>query len=194
MKLEANPVYIDYELALKDSRSISLDQLKRAYDYYGKVGGTIIYRQKGDISPFLAGTLLSDRFEIATRIVTRDGKAYPVKPSKIGPHFYQVSFVETFRGYEEAGIAKSSYELIAKSTPLVSDHEQYLGGRVLWNSLAKSSKINVYVFDGNHSDYVRDLHGNLIKYNGSNINPNEIWGSSITYSKILLVGTARNLT
>jgi hypothetical protein len=130
----------------------------------------------------------SDRFDLVLDISTRRA-AYPVGPTQL-ENYQQVTMVRVADGMNFAGIAKQTYNEIAKRVDLVSDHEQYLGGKAIWDSLARESDVNVYVFDGD--DYVRE-DGKPLKYNGQNVSSDKIWGQAPEHKRVLLVATAKEL-
>jgi hypothetical protein len=64
---------------------------------------------------------------------------------------------------------------------LVSDHTQFVGGRKLWEKLAKftsSNKYAVYVLD--NGSPVLDDQGEPLAYNGSNLSDEKIWKPETT--------------
>jgi hypothetical protein len=101
--------------------------------------------------------------------------SYPVEPTNLSKNYHQVAWVNVAKGQEQQGYTKAVYNLIAQKTDLVSDHKQYGLAKDLWKSLAKSPNIGVYVFE--KDDYIRDSDGNVVKYNGLNIDDETIWGN-----------------
>jgi hypothetical protein len=185
--LNEMPRLRDEELLLGLDNNISHDQLNRAYSYIGSIRhNTIKIYEKTDSSGFIAGVDIDHLFTIFLDIKTRK-KSYPVLPTGLRD-YQQVSMVLIGDQFAERGYAREVYEFLATKFDLVSDHEQYLGAKRLWKSLAKSGKINIYVFDGEINDYVSDKHG-VIVYNGENINDRLIWGDTIEHSMRLLVAS-----
>jgi hypothetical protein len=183
--------YLNHEeLPYKAISSISVNRLKQMYTKIGEVkAGVDVYQhQNGSV---IAGKIVADDFILAVSVSTR-GQPYPIEPTLID-NVLQVSMVNVVKGEEDKGLTKSVYNVIGSLVDLVSDHEQYLGAKGLWKSLARSSDVNVYVFDGNKKDYVRNKNGQIVKYNGNNISDTTIWGSEIEFKTILLVATKKDL-
>lgn len=183
------PYLHDEELGYKVLAHISNSALTRAYTHFVKIGDIDIYSNIH--GGFIAGYKREDSLSMVVSISTRYD-AYPVVPTQLGK-YQQISMVNVSSLYAERGNTKLVYTAIANKLDLVSDNEQYLGAQGLWKSLARSSDINVYVFDGRIKDYVRDSSGKIIKYNGKNIDDKEIWGSKDSYRAVLLVGTTKEL-
>jgi hypothetical protein len=181
------------ELPYKALSAISVDRLGLSYSKIGEIddgGGLEVYQHKSN-KGIAAGKILEKEFYFAVSITTRE-TIYPAEPTQLD-EMLQVAMVNVSKGQEENGITKKVYEIAAQAINLVSDHEQYLGAKGLWKSLARSSDVNVYVFDGNVKDYIRGVDGKIVKYNGRNISDHDIWGQTIQYKSVLLVATTRGL-
>ena len=184
-----SPYLNDEELPYTVLAKISKSQLKRAYSEVGQINDIVLFAHKD--TGFIAGFMVGDHLSTIVRISCRE-KGYPKEPHQL-ENYQQVSMVNVSKEFAERGYTKEIYNLIAKTIDLVSDHEQFLGAKGLWKSLARDSDINVYVFNGNLNDYVRDEFGKIIKYNSSNLKDKMIWGSTFEHKSILLVATKRNL-
>jgi hypothetical protein len=178
------------ELPYKALSAISVKRLHHSYQKIGEIGeGIDVYQHSN--GGVIAGQVLQGDLYLLVAISVRK-RVYPVEPTGLDDTL-QVSMVHVAKGEEEQGLTKKVYAVLASLFDLVSDHEQYLGAQGLWKSLARSSGVNVYVFDGNQKDYVRDASGKALKYNGANIPDDKIWGSKVTQKLILLVGTTKEL-
>lgn len=182
----------DEELALVDSQpSISNAALKRSYELIGNLGSSQshieVYKKKNNFG-FIAGVKDGDSFTYFLDIKTRH-HSYPVRPSNLLIPNFQVSFVNISEDYAEQTYTKSVYKFLISKYDIVSDHEQYLGGKRLWQSISSQSDVFIYVFDGNTDDYIRDDSGQIVRYQHDSINEKNIWGNSIDFSKILLVAS-----
>lgn len=194
LNIEESPRYNDEELPLGELAYISQEALKRSFVFLGKTAKEVLVYEKQDFSGFTAGLLNKDKSLAHFLDIKTRKNAYPTTPSQLSPDYHQVSWVIIAKDFEQFGYTRNVYMLVAQHYDLVSDHEQYLGAKKLWQSLARSGVINVYVFDGFETkDYVRDESGNLVKYNGTNINEKKIWGDSIKYNSVLLVATTKEL-
>ena len=184
------PYLNNEELPYKALSSISVARLKKSYEKIGEIGsGLDIYQHNN--GSIVAGEIVGSDFYLLVSISTRT-TPYPVEPTQLSsPH--QISMVNIASGEEEKGLTKKVYNTVAQMLDLVSDHEQYLGAQGLWKSLARSSDVNIYIFDGRIKDYIRDEAGKIIKYNGKNITDSQIWGTTTDHRMILLVGTSKEL-
>lgn len=183
------PYLVDDELQYQVLAKISNTALKRSYQYLCKDGEIEIFA--GDETGFIAGYKRPNHLSTVVMISCR-ATAYPVVPTQL-QNYQQVSMVNVSKEFADKGFTKSVYNQIAKTADFVSDHEQYLGAKGLWKSLARESDINVYVYDGHKGDYIRDASGVILKYHSKNIEDKVIWGSSEMYRTVLLVTTSKEL-
>lgn len=182
----------DEELALISTQpSISKSALTRSYESIGNLGGSQthidIYKKKNNFG-FIAGVKDEESFVYFLDIKTRE-HSYPVQPRYLKIPNFQVSFVNVSEDYADQTYTKSVYKFLISKYDVISDHEQYIGGKRLWKSISSESDIFIYVFDGNIDDYIRHDDGQIIRYRDDSINEKNIWGSSIDFSKILLVAS-----
>jgi hypothetical protein len=167
--------------------SVSLEQLDRAYTLVTAFDDdTFLYRKAGGLG-FVYGYRGSIEFIIfvnVTMTVPRVGapKKHLVKP-------VQVEMVQVTEGWEEKQNTKKTYLTISQHYALISDSEQFLASMKLWQSVARESMSNVYVYDGLSRDYLRGTGGHVIRYDGKNIEQNEIWGREAKHIARLLVAT-----
>ena len=99
-------------------------------------------------------------------------------PDGVNGTLLQIDRVATVPQYEKYGLAANMYAaLIQQGYIVVSDSIQYLGGKLLWQKIAREAqdRYSVYVFDREVNDYLRDESGQPIKYNSRNINDDVIW-------------------
>ena len=88
----------------------------------------------------------------------------------------QVDVVEVYSKEKANGFGYNLYlSLIEYGFVLISDHTQYIGGRKLWEKLARFSgdKFDVYVID--NGNVILDDSGSPLKYDGKNITDEKIW-------------------
>lgn len=88
----------------------------------------------------------------------------------------QVDVVEVYSKEKSNGFGYNLYlSLVEHGYVLISDHTQYVGGRKLWEKLAKFSgnKFDVYVID--NGNVILDESGKPLKYDGKNIADEKIW-------------------
>lgn len=90
----------------------------------------------------------------------------------------QIRGVVVENNYREFGLATAMYEalILEKGMVIVSDNDQYEGGKALWKHIAKKSdKLAVHVYNEEiHSFYPFDMDF-ATKYTGENINDDLIW-------------------
>ena len=90
---------------------------------------------------------------------------------------------ETLR---EFGLATFMYETLVldKGLIIVSDNEQYAGGKALWKHIAKfSKKLKVFVFDSKLKQFYPFDSEIRTWYDGSNIPDEEIWSIDPDHEK-----------
>jgi len=182
-RLNEMPKYSDDDLPLGNLAQISMDSLSKSYSILGNVAQNAIQvYEKNSGTGFIAGFERHNNFNHFLDIGTRR-TSYPVVPHNLSPDYHQVSSVIVAEGFEQRGYTKEVYNLIAKKYDLVSDNEQYRLAKLLWQSLARNSSVNVYVFSDNKYSL----------YDGSNINEKEIWGGVDKRSTLLVASTKGNL-
>lgn len=102
----------------------------------------------------------------------------------------QIRGVVVLPKFQEFGLATAMYETLVldKKMVIVSDNEQYAGGKALWKHIAKKSKkLAVHVYDANtDSFYPFEAEGDL-KYTGTNIVDDIIWSVDPDDSKFPVV-------
>lgn len=205
--LVESPVKFEQELMLFTAfGSMSERAINQRYQFLGTLGKEnedlknveVYYSKKHN--HFRAGVIKPaddepiNQLSILTQISHNDVHQIDVKSIPRLKNPFQVGLVETRDSHLGRGIAKNLYLfLIRIGYELVSDCEQYLGGYWLWKSLSRSDKINVYVWDDLKKDYLRDDNGKLIRYNGSNIQEDEIWSTDESKLHTVLVSTAKTL-
>lgn len=190
---EMSPYLNPTRKQLENLSSLSEESIEDGFKYLGTVSeqDLDIYENE-DTGAILAGVMIDGRFYISLRITCEERSLY-VRSMQLSDSRKHVKMLNTDKDFARQGIAKDVYIFVAQHFDLVSDRVQYLGAKVLWQSLAKSSPINVYVFDESTKDYIRDSLGDIINYNGSNIDENLIWGQTNQHHDRLLVATVRKL-
>jgi len=87
--------------------------------------------------------------------------------------------VYTHEAYRARFLAGALYVLLARyGYTVVSDFEQWNGGKALWKKMAKESETRNYViriWDDSQEDWFRDNSGNVLKYNAANLDDESIW-------------------
>jgi hypothetical protein len=186
------PKLHDEELALISTQpSISKSALTRSYELIGNLGSSqshiAVYKKKNNLG-FIAGVHDDGSFTYFLDIKTRH-HSYPVEPSNLMIPNFQVSFVNVSEDYAEQTYTKSVYKFLISKYDVISDHEQYIGGKRLWQSISSETDVFIYVFDGNIDDYIRDNDDQIVRYQDESISEKNIWGHSIDFSKILLIAS-----
>lgn len=90
----------------------------------------------------------------------------------------QVQGVVVLDNLQEFGLATFMYEtlILKKGLVLVSDNEQYAGGKALWKHIAKTSTdLKVFVFDSVPMKFYPFDTDERLRYLGDNIPDDEIW-------------------
>lgn len=187
-KEEAHPIikWEDLPLGLP-GRFVSPDQLRKTYRFIGQTSQCAVF-QNTETAKILAGSLTREGLHITVDI---SGKPVP-EPNIPLPNKFQVRMVEVSRGYQESGVTRDAYEIIATHITLISDKVQYWAARKLWNSIARHNHVCVYVWDT--TDWMRNSIGRPIIYNGTNIDQDLIWGKTPEFANRLLVATTKFLS
>ncbi|ANU39501.1 hypothetical protein [Vibrio scophthalmi] len=108
----------------------------------------------------------------------------------------QIQGVVVQPNFQEFGLATFMYEMLVVRLRMVivSDNEQYAGGKALWKHIAKKSKsLTVYVFDSKTAKFFPYHDNERMPYTGSNIDDDIIWSLSPNEDKhpIVLIAESR---
>lgn len=89
----------------------------------------------------------------------------------------QVDGVEVYDAIKMRGIGSQFYFALAKyGFVIISDNFQYLGGKALWKKIAsKADSENCAVYVINEGEPLTDEDGDLINYDGNNLDDDELW-------------------
>lgn len=181
------PKYNDEDLSYRPTFHISKGAMDRDYQLLGKSGKVEYYTNK-TVTKVLAGNFSTAEYEGGYKTIAfyvysdlglRENPSFDNFP-KDHNLLRQVSLVNTVEGFQDQGIGKSMYLLlVSKGYTVLSDTEQYLGGKKLWQSLAKKNRRDstITIYQGKSKDYLRDSNQDKIVYDGSNIPDKDIWGS-----------------
>lgn len=176
-------------LPLKSLSSISLDQLNRAWKLTKEFEEDIYLYEKRLGKGFIMGKIVDDKFHIYVDVAIKDS---PIGIPKIKKTI-QVELVNASSEFTEKGYAKKAYLEITKHYTLVSDSEQFIASKRLWQSIAREPEVNVYIYDSFEEDFLRNEEDSIISYNGKNIDEKEIWGKDGKHINRLLVGTIKDI-
>ncbi len=102
----------------------------------------------------------------------------------------QIKGVVVTENLREFGLATFMYETLVldKGLIIVSDNEQYAGGKALWKHIAKSSKkLKVFVFNSEPKQFYPFDCELRTCYDGSNISDEEIWSIDPDHEKYPIV-------
>ncbi len=87
--------------------------------------------------------------------------------------------VYTHEKYRTRFLAGALYILLARyGYSVVSDFEQWNGGKALWKKMAKEAEMRNYVvriWDDETQDWLKDSTGQVAKYNASNLDDDKVW-------------------
>lgn len=114
-----------------------------------------------------------DRQLVVVNLVFQGKVGLPVKNE------LQVNTVYTDPDFRTSWLAGALYIVLARyDFAIVSDFQQYNGGKALWKKLAKESDARNYavrVWDDNQEDWIKDEDGNPLKYTAANLADDQIW-------------------
>lgn len=173
-ELTETPWNIDNDGSYLPWSTISHDQFDRAYQVVSKLPNGLVFAVSQ--TKYIIANYKSDQVEILSRVNMHNSYGDGIPPELTGHKLIQVSNVSTVESHNEQGLASQLYIEICKAGySIISDYHHYTQGKALWIGLAKRSGINVYVFNHNTGDFIRDANGHPIKYDGSNISEDQIW-------------------
>jgi hypothetical protein len=104
----------------------------------------------------------------------------------------QVDEVEVLEKFKRRGYGFLLYfTLIKNGYTIISDNVQYLvGGQALWKKIAKKSKVEdfkVYILDD--ADFRTNSNGEILAYDGLNIDDSDLWSPSTKHFYTLFVAS-----
>lgn len=192
------PEYIDKELPKPQHlmHAISVDSLDREYDLLGHHESgevKIVSAIKKDLSSALIGNVITrdDGKRAIKVVVTIDFHTEQLPRGISNGTAIQVDTVLAIDGMSGFGYGYTLYKDILKAGyAVVSDNVQYIGGKQLWMKIVRRSALDGhYVFIWQDGKPLTDKDGHVVRYNGSNIPDNEIWGKpgSLQHHHTLLV-------
>lgn len=194
---EMSPMYVKQALRLKIGvGTFSRRTEKRDYEFIGELETLNL---KAYYNKTAEGIIVGDwqwnedqqeEMFVGVFYLSESDEEYDFLPNL--KNSFQIGGVNTIKERAGQGIASNAYIDLTKYYNLISDTEQYEGGRGIWERICKDRRINVYVWNGNTMDWFRDDNGKAIRFNGKNIEPNEIWGTEYE-EKILLVATREEI-
>lgn len=185
----AHPILVlrDSNFLVSGRRYISHEALKERYAFLGSTEEPekwYIYRQRSSAT-FVAGPITKQGLDVSLSIdCLEDKKALPANPIV----FVKGTSIREDRAYQ--GFTRRVYEIICQHYSMVSDVTHYRGAKALWQSLARSSNVNIYVYDYATEDWLRDTANKPIRYNGKNIPYDKIWGTSYEHEDRVLMATS----
>lgn len=95
------------------------------------------------------------------------------------PKMLQVNTAYTHADYRGKFLAGALYILLVRyGYSVVSDFEQYNGGKGLWKKMAKEAEMRkfvVRVWDDETEDWKKNEHGEIMKYDASNLDDEQVW-------------------
>lgn len=114
------------------------------------------------------------------------------RPQELGTSVIQVSSAFTDKAYRNRTIAAQVYRaLVDEGFVVLSDCDQFIPGKNLWERLSKDAKhyglqVNIINVQG---EFMRDHSGSIVDFDGSNIPEDDVWSNNIHKNReqILLV-------
>jgi hypothetical protein len=162
-----------------DHLSISDRTLARDYLLLAKLEGTEfdfwLLKQKTTaiVTTPTKDTVGANRNLIVVDLKFRSPSGIPVKNE------LQVNTVITSPDYRGRGLAMALYVILCRyGYTVVSDFEQYRGGKGLWRKMALESdarRFAVRIWSDAAEDWIRAEDGEPLLYNGENLGDDEVW-------------------
>jgi hypothetical protein len=196
--LENPPEYIDSEMTRMKGRfnAISQQTIDRNYTILSKYeydGLTNLILIANDLKSATIGTWENieneERLQLKIRLVFHEelqlGSETPEFDLK---NVLQVDVVEVMTTTGE-GYGYQLYKAIINAGyTLISDNVQYRGGKALWDKIITKSATdlhNVYVIQ--NGKFLKDRQKNPIKFNGTNLPSDAVWGDDPEHHYALLM-------
>lgn len=191
--LAESPYLFPIRKELEDLSSTPMSTIKRDFSLIGKIDkfDFSVYENK-DSGAILAGIVDDENFNVAVRIACEERSLYK-KSMQLSSKIKHVAMVNVDKKLRQQLFTVGTYNFVSQHYDLVSDRLQYRSAKDLWVALSRSDEVNVYVFAEGIKDYLRDTKGDIIKYNGTNIDDDKIWGQKEEHQNRLLVSTIRTL-
>lgn len=102
-----------------------------------------------------------------------------------GKRILQVTSVFIQPQYRGRGLSSKVYISLAKmGFAVISDTAQFSDGKMLWKKLSKESHLDsykIYILDDEYG-FIKDAQGEVISYDGSNIDDAQIWTKDLDFS------------
>lgn len=197
------PEFIQRELAREplQLRIISVEAFDREFDLlkseqFGD-GTVVAYGLRKDRSAAIVGELFMKNKRPYLSIKIHLAFHEEPQVGEIQGEALQVNIVRAAPDTKSYGYGYNLYHsIVDKGIALISDNVQYIGGKKLWDKVIRNSRddgFHVYVL--RRGEWVRDVDGKVIKFNGTNIPADQIWGrpGSLDAHHTLLVATKDDL-
>ena len=102
----------------------------------------------------------------------------------------QIQRMYTDEDFETQGMASYLLATLTRfGNTIISDEIEYLGGKELWKKMAKAAQLKDYrirIFNTEDQSYLSNEAGDIIEYNGENIDESIIWKEGSIGKKMLL--------
>jgi len=166
-ELTETPILVDKDLELTDYiAGVPKHMIPKHYRKIGQHKLNEVWIQT-DNSKVLTGVFDDEYFNVKNHTIFKTGNNAEIQIPGARKQV-QISKTDTVKGMEKTGIALLTYKaLLDDGFTVISDGAQYLGGKRIWESLARTH--NVKIWDDNIQDYLRDNNNEVINYNGTNI-------------------------
>lgn len=171
----------DFKPHIKMDSYPSLEGLKRECEHLGTLEkGTKQYdfwlsqsRKVAKVTTPAVDEIGQNRQLVTVRLEFQNPSGIDVKNE------LQIHTAYTHPDYRGEFLAGALYILLARyGFSVVSDFEQWNGGRALWKKLAKEADARSYVvrvWSDEQEDWIRDGEGEPVKYNAANLDDDQIW-------------------
>lgn len=192
------PEYIDKELPKPKHlmHAISVDSLDREYDLLDRHQDgdvQVVSAIKKDLSSALIGNVITrdDGKKAIKVVVTIDFHTDQLPRGMSHGTALQVDTVLAVGSMGGFGYGYTLYkDILRAGHTVISDNVQYIGGKQLWMKIVRRSALDGhYVFIWQDGKPLTDDEGNVVRYDGTNIPDNKIWGKpgSLQHHHTLLV-------
>lgn len=191
--LEGPPDFGDREMITMKPLTLSYSEetIKREFDIVANfdTGGqkywVIIKRDRSFAVVGYFGNLPEDKTEFRLIIIAKADFKDDLELSFFNEidvsakNALQIDGVEVYDTKKMSGIGSRFYFALAKyGFVIISDNFQYLGGKALWKKIAsKADSENCSVYVINEGEPLTDRDGDLINYDGSNLDDDELWAT-----------------
>lgn len=164
-------------------QNTSIEAIKREYKFISTVKDIDIYIKSENYNKgsyvfrgYTKKIIEGNRRELVFTLIFKHKPTIDISNVCDKKRIFQVNLVESSKDVEELGLASSVYKyLTTQNCAIISDNNQYAGGKYLWKKLSQDSNFRVKIYDERYKKYFTDKNKEVSIYNGTNVSDELIW-------------------